>query len=336
MAVPVTVIVCTHNRADALRHTLASVGALDVPADLEPDLVVVDNNAGPETEALLASVAPPNMPLRVVREARPGAGPARNAGLRAARGDVILFTDDDVRLPPDWLEAMCRPILTGATDAVAGCVRLAPHLDRPWMGSLHRVPLASTEGMDRERPQEMFGASMAFARCVLDRVPGFDPELGPGTAVGGLEDTLFAWQLREAGYRIAFVPRAVEHHPDPSRLTRASYLAAAERFGQSRAYIAYHWEHKPYARIGYVPTLLLTVAYRRVRLLWWRATRRRDCRRTEGVARWEFMAVRGLAANRQSLRERSRPRNYERRGLTKRTDPPRTRSEGEGPPSALG
>jgi hypothetical protein len=59
------------------------------------------------------------------------------------------------------------------------------------------------------------------------------------------EETLFAYQLREAGYRLVtrFETR-VEHHLDPKRLTRAHLLEAAGRMGRSKAYVLYHWHHQ--------------------------------------------------------------------------------------------
>lgn len=74
---------------------------------------------------------------------------------------------------------------------------------------------------------------MAISRRVLEEVPGFDPELGPGQ-LGTMEDTLFSWQLREAGYRIEMVTEtAVEHHFDEERLTQDEFIRAAIARGRS-------------------------------------------------------------------------------------------------------
>jgi hypothetical protein len=128
---------------------------------------------------------------------------------------MILFTDDDVRPPEDWIDGMCEPILLGKAQAVAGGVRIAPKLHRPWMEALHRGWLASTEGIDPAAPYTMFGANMGFSREVLSKVPAFDTELGPG-ALGFGDEMLFSWQLLEAGYQIhGALDVAVEHHFEP-------------------------------------------------------------------------------------------------------------------------
>lgn len=319
---PVSILICTRNRAERLRETLASVAALDVPATIRPELIVVDNASTDGTAEVLRSVYLPNMPLRVVYEPTRGAGPARNAALRAATGDILMFTDDDVALPRDWIAALCAPILEGRADAVAGRIVLAPHLHRPWMEPFHRAVLGSTEAMDERRPGEMFGGNMAFARRVLGAVPGFDPELGPGTDVGALEDTFFSWQLKQAGFRIvAAFDVVVVHFPDPSRLTREALLTSAKRLGQARAHIAYHWQHEPESawrkiRLPYVNLTVRLIRYAVRRVVHWR-----QCAVQEGIARWEFAEVRNIYSVLQYLKERRRPRNYAKRGLRRLTSP---------------
>ena len=61
--------------------------------------------------------------------------------------------------------------------------------------------MASTELLSAEAPEYLVGANMALSREVFAKVPGFDPELGPG-ALGFYDDTLLGWQLQEAGYTI--------------------------------------------------------------------------------------------------------------------------------------
>jgi cellulose synthase/poly-beta-1,6-N-acetylglucosamine synthase-like glycosyltransferase len=100
--------------------------------------------------------------------------------MELAQGDIFVFTDDDIRPSHDWLEHLCNPILSEAADAVAGAIAIAPSRRRSWMEPLHCALLASTDGWDARNPDAMNGANMAFSRRVLAKVPGFDPELGPG------------------------------------------------------------------------------------------------------------------------------------------------------------
>jgi glycosyltransferase involved in cell wall biosynthesis len=183
------------------------------------------------------------METRLVVENRQGLSRARNKALWEATGDVFLFTDDDVRFPENWIEEMTAPIRDGHADAVAGGVRLAPHLRRSWMKEIGTGLFAETRGIDPESPDRMVGANMAFARHVTESVPGFDPALGAG-ALGMKEETLFSRQLLRAGYDIeSAFDVVVEHHCDPSRLTRSSLIKMNEKLGRSNGYVAYHWHH---------------------------------------------------------------------------------------------
>ena len=244
----VTAVVCTRNRADSLRETLASIGECVVPPHLTAELLVVDNGSTDGTAQVVREARFAHRPVRYLAEPAPGLSRARNAALRASAADMVLFTDDDVRVPADWIGGMCRPMESGAADAVVGGVRFPAHYEpllarEPFRSK--RGWLASNESHDLSRSTHMVGANMAFNRRVIETLGGFDPELGAG-ALGFYEEAVFSWRLKEAGLRMA--PAAdvwVEHHFDFSRLTRPTILGMAERMGRSEAYISYHWHHGP-------------------------------------------------------------------------------------------
>jgi glycosyltransferase involved in cell wall biosynthesis len=308
----VSIAICTYNHRESLRLTLDAVGRARVPGGLRCELIVIDNASKDGTAELVKNYRLENgIPIVYLFEPRQGQCFARNAGLAAARGRVILFTDDDVRPPVDWIEGMCPPLLAGRADAVAGGVKIAPHLERPWMGWMHRAWLASTDSMNPEEPEHLVGANMAFSRGVLERVPAFDTELGPG-ASGFHDESLFSFQLRRAGYRIVSAfDVTVEHHFDESRLLRENFLDTAAKMGRSSAYWAHHWEHEEVRR----PRLKLARA--RLRLAKWRWQRGAECQSPEGMPEWEMWLVKDVHFHRQYLSERLRPRNYERHGLVK-------------------
>ena len=188
-----------------------------------------------------------NLPVRhLVRENTPGQTHARNAGLRASAADMVLFTDDDVLVPENWIAGMC-PAHSSAETLTPS---LAASISRRTMNRLlarepfrsRRGWFASSEGIDPVHPQRMVGANMAFSRRVIETVEQFDTELGPG-ALGFYDDTLFSLSLRAAGFRLVAAPDiSVEHHFDLARLTRQTLLRMAERMGNSQAYVAYHWQ----------------------------------------------------------------------------------------------
>jgi glycosyltransferase involved in cell wall biosynthesis len=306
----VSVIICTRDRCDALRRTLAGLATVSIPADWRAELIVVDNGSRDGTPEVVRTARLKHLAVRYVREERGGQSLARNTGLAASSGEVILFTDDDVRPSEDWLERMAAPLLGNECDAVSGRVDLGGDSARPWMSGMHRAWLAARDDEAMSEP-EMIGASMGFARAVLRHVPAFDPELGPG-ALGYMDDTLFSWQLRQAGLRLRSLPAAlVVHEPDTSRLTRSQWLRAASHRGRSRAYVLHHWEH----RVLKHP--LAQSCYFAAKLHFRRRLQARAALRGEGCAPWEMSYVVRLAMCGQFRIERRRPRNYPRLGLIK-------------------
>jgi glucosyl-dolichyl phosphate glucuronosyltransferase len=305
----ISLIIPTRDRAESLRETLRAIGEAAVPSDLDVEVLIIDNGSADRTRAVVRQARLWGQSPRYVYEPRPGAAMARNAGLAEAQGEVLLWTDDDVRPGPDWIESMCRPILARRADAMAGRIKLPGYLDHPWLQAWHRVCVAA------EAPTRggfnLIGANMAFARRVLAKVPAFDTELGPG-GIGSSDDTLFSLQLRAAGFRIAVAeePSTVEHHCGAERLTRSALTDVLKGQGRSQAYIDYHWAH----RRVLLPTLhggksLLGLSAVRMlqRLLGDRSSviGRREARWLWRWSYYEQMAI-----------ELRRPRRYEQFGLT--------------------
>lgn len=307
----VSIIICTCNRAASLQQTIEAMERVIPPKNFAVELLIVDNASTDQTSEVARTMQLPNMKCVALFEPKQGQVHARNCGLKAATGELIVFTDDDVRPAPDWLQRLCEPLAGNECDAVIGAIKLAPHLERSWMTRRTRSYLAATEGLEDGWLTEMVGGNMAFHRRVLERVPRFDEELGPG-ALGFGDDTLFSWQLEAAGFRLGRAPLAVvEHHCEESRLLRSYYLNSARKHGRTRAYLLHHWQHEP-------------IRFPRARLLIAKAKLARrhvisavDTRRAEGCAEWEISLTAEIEKYRQYLVEQQRPRNYEKHGLQK-------------------
>jgi glycosyltransferase involved in cell wall biosynthesis len=308
---PISIIICSFNRAANLQQTLNALGKVIIPAGWKAELIVVDNASTDNTADVARNTMLANMDLVYLPEPRKGKANALNSGLARARGEMILFTDDDVVPSTDWVEQILACFVQTQCDALVGNVKLAPHLERPWAGSLMRLFLAAMDFKSNE-PLELVGANCAFRRSVLERVPIFDPELGPG-ALGLGEDTLFGWQLMEAGFKIKYADNAiVVHCPDESRLLRGEWLKAARQRGRSKAYLLYHWEHAG-------------IKFPKIKRLWLSlklGVRRRlqppPPLKSEGCPPWELSYVHHLALCEGFCIERMRRRNYSRRGLVKK------------------
>ena len=238
----VSIIICTCNRAAALRQTLEAFRNARIPAGWKAELIVADNGSTDETSAVAGNCRLPNIEVRTFREPARGKSNALNSSLDRALGEILLFTDDDVSVREDWVERMVGCLAQGGADAAVGRIELAQHLRRSWMDPSFEGLLAVSDF--KSGAVELVGANAGFRRAVLGRVPRFDPELGPGM-LGLGEETLFSWQLLEAGFKLVHAPDAVVvHQPDASRLLRGSWLASARSLGRSRAYLLYHWKQE--------------------------------------------------------------------------------------------
>src|SRR5271166_1204464 len=100
----VTVVICTWNRAAMLAETLEILSAVRVPTNIEWECIVVNNNCTDRTEEVLASFAG-RLPLRNLSEPIAGLARSRNRAVRAARGDLVLFVDDDIHVDREWMAA---------------------------------------------------------------------------------------------------------------------------------------------------------------------------------------------------------------------------------------
>lgn len=305
-----SILIVTRNRAADLALTLEAMKGIRVPDGFTSELLVIDNGSSDETHTVVRDSKISGLEVRYIFEGKPGLSQGRNRGLAEAKGDILLFTDDDVRPPAGWLAGMCEPIIQDRADAVAGGVRIAPSLMRPWMTPMHRSWLASSEWLDSDSPQNMVGANMAFSKKVLQRVPSFDVELGAG-ALGSGEESLFGSQLIAADYRIAGrLDLCMEHHFQASRLKRESWLGAAAVLGRSHAYRGHHWEHWG-LRFGKARFLVASC-----KLAAWRLRNSLKIQ-AEGCAVDELNLVYQQALIQYHVEIHMSPRKYERQGLVK-------------------
>lgn len=302
-----SVLMAVRNRADHLASGLPLILDSAAAAEIPAEVVVVDNGSTDQTPDLLASYAARYPQLVPLREERPGKSRAIALGLSKVRGDVVLFTDDDVRVPSSWVTDMAEPVLSGRADAVSGRVQLAEYLDRPWLTDELRVSLAEFVDVSGPYPG-MVGANMAASTAAV-RAVGFDDRLGPG-ANGFADDVLFNLQLKANGYRVVgSAGPPVIHNVDVDRLTYRRMADLAVRNGSSHAYLWHHWLHSD---LRFVRTRLLRD---RARLIAERATHRQD-KGGEGIRLNEYQLLYRTTFFRQLLAERKLPPRYGGKRLT--------------------
>jgi glycosyltransferase involved in cell wall biosynthesis len=223
-----SVIVCTYNRADSLVRTLHSLQAQVVRPGIDWEVLVVDNNSSDRTRAVVEELCGAFPRLRYSRESRQGLAHARNHGIAVARGEVLLFTDDDVAPESDWVERILDGMATSGCDACGGFI--APVWESPppsWLTErFHGFLAIRAERCDRYEvvPGSLppFGANMAFRREVFERFGGFDVMRGRrGHVLAGGEDSEMFERILAGGGKVMFFGDARVHHcVESSRLTK--------------------------------------------------------------------------------------------------------------------
>ena len=148
---------------------------------------------------------------------------------------------------------------------------------------------------------------MAVGKNVFEKVPKFDPELGPGQLGFGGE-TLFSLQMQEAGFQIqAAFDVVVEHHPDTTRFSRKGFREMAKKRGKSAAHINYHWRH----HTDWNPIFLLAgLVFFGIKIAWWRLRHAQSIADTEGHSMEEFELLRRFYRIQQHLVEQRHEPKY--------------------------
>ena len=248
--VDASVLIATFNRARLLDETLASLRRLRVAPGRTWEAIVIDNNSADDTRAVVERHARDfPVPLLYLFEVQQGRSSALNAGIGAAGGDVLVFTDDDVRVEEGWLDAACDALL-GADASLAyagGPVRPSWEVPPPRWLDLDRGDLWGTIAIQDHGPEPFvyedrrkvpLGANMAVRKSLFDRIGGFRPDFGRtgGRLVLGQEVPELLMRARDAGVRGLYVPAmAVHHHVPAHRLTPAYFRRWWFGKGVSRA-----------------------------------------------------------------------------------------------------
>lgn len=243
-----SVLIATYNRAEWLDKTLASLAAMAVSPTLRWEVIVIDNNSVDDTKGMVGRhhhTFP--VPLTYLFESRQGRSNALNTGIAAARGAIIAFTDDDVRVSDGWLEAAVRALRTPQAAYAGGPVRPMWEVPPPRWLDLTRGDLWGTIAIqdhgDRVISYETarkvpLGANLAVRREVFDIAGVFRSDLGrsSGRTLLGQEVPEWLMRVRGAGLGGLYVPAMeVHHHVPAGRLTKQYFRKWWFGKGASRA-----------------------------------------------------------------------------------------------------
>ncbi len=277
-----SIIVCTYNRAESLRDTLRALKAQEAPANWQWEVVVVDNNSSDHTREVVEEAQRDWPSVHYEFECRQGLSYARNHGIACAKGDVILFTDDDVLPEPGWLKATLSGMAEHSADACGGYI--APIWETPppaWLTERFYGFLAVRTERTDDYPilsaaQAPFGANMAFRRTVFDQVGLFDTNRGrKGNVLASGEDGEMFERILAARLAAVFLGQSRVHHKVESFRLSKRYFRRW-RFETSRN-IAHSNGLEGERRLFNIPLFVFPQLLRAVaRMLWGYLTQPQD------------------------------------------------------------
>jgi glucosyl-dolichyl phosphate glucuronosyltransferase len=228
----ITVGICTWNRANILIKTLERMLSLRIPDNVTWELLVVNNNSTDHTESVLDQYID-KLPLRKLFEPTPGKSNALNHAIREAKGDIILWTDDDVLIDSEWISAYVDAVEQWP-DAVFFGGPIYPWFEGnppEWIQRVFtRIELAFAALNLGKEPclftQEKlpFGANLVF-RTITQRQYLYDTKLGPrpNKDMRG-EETAVLKQMVSDGLKGRWVPGATVQHFIPKHRQTIKYL----------------------------------------------------------------------------------------------------------------
>ncbi len=208
---PVSVIVATRDRDDTVVTTVRSVLANEYP---NFELIIVDQSRDDATRVALEPFVGDHR-CRYCRTSSTGLQVARNLGTREARHEIVITTDDDCEVPPDWVEEFANVFATdNRISVVFGRVVPSPHDDKAGFIPSYqfRDRFVASRVFERHRVEGM-GACFGFRRGAWSSLNGFDAMLGVGSPFQSAGETDFALRALEVGYRVCKSPQVhVLHH----------------------------------------------------------------------------------------------------------------------------
>ena len=245
--IPVSIVLATYDRPDLLRRCLRSLSGQRTSRAVE--IIVVDNHPASHLTPPVVAEFPQ---VILVNESRRGLSYARNAGIVASKGQIVIATDDDVSMPADWLENLIAPFVRNEVMIVTGNVlpielaTPAQKLFETYGGLQRGFERREADGnwfrsfKRRAVPTWALGstANAAFRASLFSdpKVGLFDEALGAGMPTGCSEDTYLFYKVLKAGYTHVYEPEAYvwhQHRRDSSALRQQIY-------SYSKGHVAYH------------------------------------------------------------------------------------------------
>lgn len=228
MAPKISVIVCTHNRSKSILDTLQSLNEMDVPDEVNWEVLIVDNNSSDDTRIVVNKFIEDGHPyFKYIFEPNQGKTYALNHGINKAKGEMLAFTDDDAIVDKYWLKMIVETFKKYDADCVGGKVMPIWLGARPeWLTDQLLNVLAILDLGDsvyefdwKSYDYMLFGVNFAFKKDFFLKNGLFNVKLG---SIG--EDQEMFGRLSAIKGKAVYHPKIIVNHKiTPERLQKSYF-----------------------------------------------------------------------------------------------------------------
>lgn len=228
-----TTIICTYNRAKYISNLLESIAANDLDKS-EYEILLVDNNCTDNTREICDAFAQAHQDVqfRYTKELEQGLSAARNRGIKEAKGDIIVYIDDDALVDTDYLRAYTEWFDSHPkTMACGGPIEPIYETAEPsWMTPYTKALLTAWMNYGdkvREYPKGRFpgGGNAAYRKEVFEKVGLFNTALGrKGNSLMASEEKDIFDKMHAMNMQILYLPTPVLHHIIPQAKLEPDYF----------------------------------------------------------------------------------------------------------------
>lgn len=241
----VSIIVPTYNRASMLKMTLHSLVSLDYPKD-KLEIIIGDNNSNDNTIDILKFFSKHFSFIKFFSEPRQGVHFVRNHAACMSKGDILYFTDDDMKAAPSLLKELVVAFENPKVGCATGKVLPKWPCDNPpqWVLKYMQNGWLSLQDLGEDLIIEnydigVYSCHEAVRRSVFFKTGGFNPENTKGLWIGDGETGLNK-KIENIGSFFAYIPTSITYHVIPyERITQRYIISRMKNQGRSDAYSFY-------------------------------------------------------------------------------------------------
>ena len=252
----ISVVICTHNRAEYLRKSLRSVVQQSFPKD-KYEILVIDNASTDTTKEIIELESEKSNKIKYIYEPILGLSQARNTGWLYSNGDYVAYLDDDAIPDKYWLVNIYEFIKDYPNaNVVGGAVQpIWPYKPPSWLNKEISKYLSVIQyegdkhGFILDFPNQYIGGgNTTYSRSILKEMNGFKPHLGrKGNILLSGEETELNYRIQKDNYPIWFCPKAIiYHHIPPKRCSKEYFRSISYWSGRTKALVDFEVNQKNY------------------------------------------------------------------------------------------